>query len=297
MIRPARTLCAIPLILAALAACSLDGGQAGPTGSAPPTAAPPTAATPTGAPPGSPTTTPTSVEDALAAQLAACETNLKTELAGQVIYPRSLEAAKGVGTSYQAAIDISGNPAPPDVQIDAPSATTAPITVECVVGARLTAVGDLEVSAPDGDTEGSWSYQGFPASGVIEWSWTVTPRTTGHYSLRLELRPAAAAANGSYRSLGSNARISFTTEVNAVGAPIDGPIEWWAAYWPAVSGILVTIGGLLGVAYLWAIRQVPGFKERVDSIVRPSARSQDAGGAAANPADDDVKGPSPGPPG
>lgn len=282
MIRPFRTLCAIPLILVALAACSKDGGQPGPTGTGPgPT--PPTAASPA-----RPTATPTSVEDALAAQLAACETNLKTQLAGRIVYPRSLEAAKGVGISYQAAIDISGNPAPPDVQIDAPSATTAPIKVECVVGARLTAIGDLEVSAPDGDTEGSWSYQGFPASGVIEWSWTVTPRSTGHYSLRLELRPAAAAASGEYRSLGSNARVAFTTEVNAVGEPIDGPIDWWAKYWPTVSGILLSVAGLLGLGYLWAIGHVPGFKERVDSIVRPSARK---------PGADDQKDPSSGPPG
>lgn len=287
MIRPVRTLCVAPLLLLITVTACSDIGQAGPTGSWPGSAAPTSSAA-------TPTTAPTSVEDALAEQLARCETNLRTELSGQVVYPRSLEATKGVGISYQAAIDISGQPAPPDVQVDAPSATTAPITVECVVGARLTAVGDLEVSTPDGDTEGAWSYQGFPASGVIEWSWTVTPRTTGHYSLRLELRPAAAAMSGEFRSLGSNARIAFTTEVNAVGDSIDKPIEWWARYWPAVSGILVAVGGLLGVFFLWAIGHVPGFKERVDSIVRPSARSQDAPAADPKRSNDDAKDPAPG---
>lgn len=285
---PVRALLAESLVVLAVVGCSAAGPGSRPatsSGSAPPTAGSPSAE-PTTKPSTSPTNGPTSSgQDAVAAQLARCEANLESSLVGQVIYPASLDVTKGVGRTYQAAIDITHSTVPPSRRIDAATATTDDVIVQCEVAARLTGVGDVEVSTPDGDTRGDWWFQGFPASGIVEWSWTVTARTTGNYSLLLELQPAAADNGGRYRSISSTARLSYTTQLVSSGNGWDEFFEWWDKYWGALAGVIYAICGLVGAGLLWLITHLTGFDDWAASKLRKGSSTPDnRGQAAATPA-------------
>ena len=56
---------------------------------------------------------------------------------------------------------------------------------------RLVSVGGGIDIDPSTDSDGGWRYPEFTQSGILEWSWSVTPRTPVPQELRLELKPAA----------------------------------------------------------------------------------------------------------
>jgi hypothetical protein len=159
----------------------------------------------------------------------------------QVDYPRTLSARMGQATTYGAAVDIRGTPAPPGKVIDADDPTSDPVYVECVVAARLVSVGGgIDVDSADA-TEGGWRYRSFTPSGVLEWSWSVTPRRPVSQQLRLELKPAARA-----RDLipGSNiiTTADYVTTVNVSATRIDRLAYWFQTQWVLLSGVAGTVG-------------------------------------------------------
>ena len=163
----------------------------------------------------------------------------------QVDYPRTLPARLGRATTYGAAVDIRDTPAPPDKVIDAADPTSADdVKVECAVAAKLVSVGGgISVDAADTPDDG-WIYLVFPPSGVLEWSWSVTPREPVSQQLRLELKPTAKIDDRYDRNKRGTA--VYVTTVNVTATPIDRLAYWFQTQW----GPLTAIAGSIGVAIL-----------------------------------------------
>jgi hypothetical protein len=218
-------------------------GAAPPPASAPPrtTAPPPTAPSPTTAP--APSPSPTNPDQELDAFISSCE--LGRFRKAQVDYPRTLTVRLGGATTYGAAVDIRDTPAPPDKVIDAADPTSADdVKVECAVAAKLVSVGGgISVDAADTPDDG-WRYLVFPPSGVLEWSWSVTPREPVSQQLRLELKPTAKIDDRYDRNKRGTA--VYVTTVNVTATPIDRLAYWFQTQW----GPLTAVAGSIGVAIL-----------------------------------------------
>jgi hypothetical protein len=109
-----------------------------------------------------------------------------------IAYPRSLPARMGEASSYEAAISLRQTvPTSPKDLISAADPKESPVQVECLIAARLQAVGGtLTLETSDRATDGGWVYQQFGPDGDLQWAWSVTPTTPRDGTVRLELRPA-----------------------------------------------------------------------------------------------------------
>jgi hypothetical protein len=163
----------------------------------------------------------------------------------QVDYPRTLTVRLGGATTYGAAVDIRDTPAPPDKVIDAADPTSADdVKVECAVAAKLVSVGGgISVDAADTPDDG-WRYLVFPPSGVLEWSWSVTPREPVSQQLRLELKPTAKIDDRYDRNQRGTA--VYVTTVNVTATRIDRLAYWFETQWRP----LTAVAGSIGVAIL-----------------------------------------------
>ena len=89
------------------------------------------------------TTSPRPEDPELEAFIRSCE-KAGPFRQGITDYPRTLAARVGQATTYGAAVDIRGDPAPPGKVIDSDDPATDHIYVQCVVGAKLVSVGDQD---------------------------------------------------------------------------------------------------------------------------------------------------------
>jgi hypothetical protein len=99
------------------------------------------------------------------------------------------------------------------------------------------------VSVDDDD----WFLREFGEPGEVQWDWTVTATAPRDAELRLELRPAVAAVDGSYtvpaESNPNTATTSFTTAVHVRTSALQAVGRWFDANWPIVTTVFVALGG------------------------------------------------------
>jgi len=172
----------------------------------------------------------------------ACERHADRWVRGQVDYPRTLSARMGQATTYSTAVDIRDAPAPPGKEIDSPDPATGSVHVQCVVGARLVPVSSgIDVEIPADARADGWRYLEFTPSGVLEWSWSVTPSTPASQELLLQLKPAAKSAElipgGS-----TTTTADYKTPVNVTATRIDRLAYWFQTQWVLLSKVAGTVG-------------------------------------------------------
>jgi hypothetical protein len=161
---------------------------------------------------------------------------------GRLSYPRFLEARVGDPVTYGAAIDVRDDPVPASSLIPGPSPDSQHVAVQCVVGARLVAVGSgVTVDAGDAVADGGWRYQQFTPAGVLEWSWNVTPSLPRTQIVRLEVRPAAQVVNGSV--VLSTTSAQYETTITVAASWIDRLSYWFETQWPKLVGVAVLVAG------------------------------------------------------
>ena len=245
-----------------------------PSGDTPPTfvsttpAAWPTASSPQGTGQPTPGIDP---EPSLEGFVEAC--GAKVARRGQIAYPGTLEVRLNDSTTYGAAVDERDNPPSPGVEIPGDDPRSEPIKVECVIGARLVPVtGGIKVDESDADTDGGWWYQQFPPSGVVEWSWSVTPTESRRQELRLDLRPAAREIGTSNR-LPADSRASFSTTVKVKSSWIERLGGWFQTQWPQ----LATVAGILGGAFLAILAFSKEVRQRIADLRRNKRPEQAPG--------------------
>ena len=184
-------------------------------------------------------------------------------------YPRTLSVQMAQATTYGATVDIRDADIPPGKEIHLDSARE-PIYVQCVVGARLISVGGgLDVETAADATEGGWRYREFTPSGVVEWSWSVTPRTPVSQQLRLELEPAAKVLE---RVPGGNqtSTADYVTTVNVTATHIDRLAYWFQTQWVLLS----RIAGTVGVAILAVLAFSSKAREAIKSLFTRKPKRQ-----------------------
>jgi RimJ/RimL family protein N-acetyltransferase len=162
---------------------------------------------------------------------------------GQVDYPVTLSAKIDQAITYSAAVDIRSNPLPPGRVIEGRNPGADRIVVQCVVGARLLSVGGgIDV---DPSTElGGWRYLKFTPSGILEWSWSVTPRTPVSQELRLELKPAAEV-NGFPTALST---ADYVTHVEVEADFVSKLSFWFQTRWKLIGVVAAAIAAaVLGI--------------------------------------------------
>ena len=127
---------------------------------------------------------------------------------------------------------------------------TADLQVRCGIGARLVGIGS-SVSVDDGD----WFLLEFGEPGAVQWDWTVTAKAPRDAELRLELRPAVAAVDGSYtvpaEANTNTATTSFTTDVHVRTSAIKQVGTWFDDNWPIITAIAVALGGAVLGLIAW----------------------------------------------
>jgi len=151
-------------------------------------------------------------------------------------------ARMGQATTYSTAVDIRDAPAPPGKEIDSPDPATGSVHVQCVVGARLVPVSSgIDVEIPADARADGWRYLEFTPSGVLEWSWSVTPSTPASQELLLQLKPAAKSAElipgGS-----TTTTADYKTPVNVTATRIDRLAYWFQTQWVLLSKVAGTVG-------------------------------------------------------
>ena len=186
----------------------------------------------------------------LADQLAKCAKGIEDwkKTSGRVDYPRTLTVQTGQSTTYNAAIDISDTPQPPESVIVVPTGepTARSITVKCAVAAHLVPTeGDVTVN-PSPDT---WVAREFDPAGVVSWQWTITAPTTTDARVMLEIQPAHLD-NGVPLTAGTQVAQVFT-QVQVTSTWIDRLSEWFKDQWPKLVGIVAAVAGALVVAIKW----------------------------------------------
>jgi hypothetical protein len=163
--------------------------------------------------------------------------------------------------SYDVAVDVRTTPAPPSQVISAEDPSQEPITVQCLVAARLVPVGDgISVTVPDEALEGGWAYQRFTELGVVEWAWSVSPTTPQDQQLRLELRPAAKGSDVIQISSATTAR--YVTEVEVSASKLQVVWYWFQTDWKLVA----TTVGIVGAAILALLQFSLSFRESVSKV-------------------------------
>jgi hypothetical protein len=190
-------------------------------------------------------TAPPSRNAELEAFTRACKRHADQWVRGQVDYPRTLTARMGQATTYSAAVDIRDAPAPPGKEIDSPDPATGPVHVQCVVGARLVEVtSGISVKTPADAKESGWRYLEFTPSGLLEWSWSVTPTTPDSQELLLQLQPAAKSAElipgGS-----TTTTADYKTTVNVTATRIDRLAYWFQTQWEPLTAVAGSIGAAI----------------------------------------------------
>jgi hypothetical protein len=185
--------------------------------------------------------------------------------AGQVVYPRSIDMRVHGTISYFAAVDTADVPTPPRQVIQSDDPAVEGIVVECVVGARLVAVGNgIEVSDAS-SADGGWQYQAFTPSGLLEWSWSVTATEPKDQQLRLELRPAA-------RDLDSLRLLTAPSAAYQTTVRVEGSVLERGAYWLQTEGnaLKVILGGI-GAALLAVLAFSQKVRDSIKGLRHPAA--------------------------
>lgn len=198
-----------------------------------------------GSPPGRTTSPPSSdasVDKQLGAFAADCDRRIGTFASGQVDYPRTLRASMGKTVTYGAAVDIRADPAPPAKVIQASDPATEQITVQCVVGARLIAVGgDVDVKVAAGEVDdGDWRYQQFTPSGVLEWAWMITSNAPSDQQVQLELKPAVKGQG--VLDVAATATATYVTTIHVDASAIQRVWYWFQTDWKLLGAILLALG-------------------------------------------------------
>jgi hypothetical protein len=181
-------------------------------------------------------------------------------------------------TTFDAALDIREIPAEPQDVISASDAAQEPVTVRCLVAARLVAVGDgMEVTTPDEALDGGWAYQRFTDLGVVEWAWSVEPLVPEAQQLRLELRPAAEGDDVLQVSSSATARYVTTVEVDA--SVLQRVWYWFETDWK----LLTAVAGVVGAALIGLLQFSTTAR---DTIRKVSGRPRPSGAASEAAAED-----------
>lgn len=224
-----------------------------PSGS--PTASPSRSATPTQSPTAPPTT------GTLEAFTRDCRGNAEFR-AGYVRYPGSLSIPLGGTANYSAAVDVREVQGDPEEVIDHKNPKGSPVFVQCLLGARLVGVGGgITVESTTADLDGGWRYYEFTPAGVVEWSWSVSPRQPIDQQLRLELRPAVKDIRaGALSELAASA--DYVTAVDVQATRIQR-LDFWM---DTEGKTLGTILGGLGAAVLAALAFSSKFREAVRGL-------------------------------
>lgn len=221
----------------------------------------------------------------LEAHLARCRQGVEEwkESAGQLDYPATLRLRVDQPSPYNAAVDISDAPLPPDEVITVPDgeATDEEIMVQCGIAARLVPVGDLSV-APD---QSQWVTREFSPSGVAEWSWDVTTTSTGDKTLRLELQPAQLG-NGAPLSLGTQTAHVFT-DVVVDGTWIDHLAHWFDTQWPKLVAVVVALGIAVAGLSRWAPQHLGWLRRKSGARKEDPSTEADA---ATTPTEQEAEG-------
>jgi hypothetical protein len=169
---------------------------------------------------------------------------------GQVDYPRRISVRLGQTTTYGAAVDIRDAPLPPRRVIPGEDPTAEPVVVQCVVGARLVAVGrGMEVQGGE-SSDGGWRYQRFIPSGVVEWSWSVTALSPRQQELRLDIRPAARTVGT--LDIASTASTSFVTSVEVESSWIERLADWFQTEWPRLTAVAFVLAGAVTAVLIFS---------------------------------------------
>jgi len=97
----------------------------------------------------------------------------------------------------------------------------------------------------DPSTElGGWRYLKFTPSGILEWSWSVTPRTPVSQELRLELKPAAEL-NGFPTALST---ADYVTHVEVEADFVSKLSFWFQTRWKLIGVVAAAIAAaVLGI--------------------------------------------------
>ena len=98
---------------------------------------------------------------------------------------------------------------------------------------------------PADTADGGWRYLDFTPSGVLEWSWSVPPRSpVSQQQLRLELRPAARSSErilGHYRT----STADYVTTVNVSATFIDRLAYWFKTQWEPLTVVAGSIAAAI----------------------------------------------------
>jgi hypothetical protein len=195
---------------------------------------------------------------------------------GAAVYPRTLSIKLNESTTYDAGIDIQGTGTGGlRAQFDpSQTYTDVPVDVRCGLGARLVSESDnLEVDKTD------WLLQEFDKPGTIHWSWTVKAKKVKGGTLRLELRPAVAVAEGGYVVPAEDEKDSpttgFTTQVQVEASPLEHLYAWWDENWPKIVSIGVALGAAIAGVLTW-IEKIK--KQRAEAKAPPSTQQPTAAG-------------------
>jgi hypothetical protein len=198
------------------------------------------------------TSPPGSAGHSLRSFLDDCAKDVNDWQRGAAVYPRILSIELNESATYDAGIDIRGSGTGNlRAQFD-PAQTYAevPVDVRCGLGARLVSDSDsLEVDKTD------WHFQQFDQPGTTHWSWTVKAKKAEGATLRLELRPAVAVAEGGYVVPAEDGKYSptsgFTTQVQVEASPLQHLYAWWDENWPKIVGIGAALGAAIGGVLAW----------------------------------------------
>lgn len=189
----------------------------------------------------------------------------EVEFAGLVTYPRTLPVDMNEATTYQTVIDLSGSQLPPEEVIENPEGETSQrnIRVECIVGARLTPVGDDVTVSEDQDADGAgWVHRRFTSAGTVDWAWSVTAAAPDDQQVQLQLRPVLFVDDGA-RTIPADAVTTLVTRVDVQATRLDRLSYWFENEWKQ----LAAIAGVLGVSVLAVLTWVG----KVRGHLRPHA--------------------------
>lgn len=186
---------------------------------------------------------------ALTAFEDACAAGVNSGLKGQLVYPERLDLQYHESVNYNVALDVGGNPLPPDQIIDVGegSATSERVNASCHVQAKLEAVGDH--TKIDRSDDSDWVAYDFSPLGVIEWAWTVTADEPVDQSVRLRVRPAVLAGDSAV--YGQNSEVVATTSISVHAEWYD---RWAYHATQTAAGLTVTIGAFAGLILLLVVK-------------------------------------------
>jgi hypothetical protein len=229
-----------------------------------------------GAGPGQPDLTDLVNEEELRAFSEECKAATGEYRPGEITYPRTLPAEMGEAANYEAAISIRRPALLPSGDIDAVDPAEEPVSVQCLVGARLVAVDDgLTVKEPDVAGDGGWVYQRFAPDGALDWAWSVTPTTPRDGTVNLELRPAIKGLDVTQVSQGRTG--VYPSEVIVRSSWPQRTAHWMQSNGPPLKYIWgVLVACLMGALALF--RELRGQKGVSWRPRRPAGRSTATGG-------------------